>query len=580
MINREKKKFPRNTLLLASTIAVTGSSFLPPPLLAQNSSPAQPTMPGVKFTKVEDLDPNKKGPNRPIKQKWAVVIGLSDFAENRLNEKEPVMAKSAEKFRDYLIDEHGGRFNEKHVRLLVDSKATRGNIVDTVGKNWLAPLARPDDLVVVYISTASFPTTDGSAYLCTHDAALDNIYGTCFSIQDLMTVLKDNVKAERILLVLQCPYSGAVQLGSKSMERGLAASPEKSITGSGFIVVSSSQSDQLSWGDIFSSHFIKSLKEKDGMASLGEAFEEAKKKTEYDTTQVRKDLALQSPIMKTDWKGKELIIGAPAVEQASDIPANVQDFLAAEAHYFRANDGFAKGNLDEAIVHYEKAIAADPEYADALADFATVLFLKGDPNRSAELYLKAIDQRPEDSLYRTNYARVLSRLGKGDESRAQLEKAYQLNPKDRVALTALANLSLQNKETDKAIQLLKTGLETYPQSSDLHNQLSLAFARTGGLTEAVDHAQKAVSLDPNSVSARLNLGSMSLAQGKVDEAVAVYKEALKLQPSNPDAHFLLAKTFEKAGDLTNARTELKAFIEFAKPDDPRRSQAAQKLEKM
>ncbi|MBX9723733.1 MAG: hypothetical protein K2X81_20170, partial [Candidatus Obscuribacterales bacterium] len=37
------------------------------------------------FTKIQDLDVEKKALNRPVRQKWAVVVGVSKFRDARLN---------------------------------------------------------------------------------------------------------------------------------------------------------------------------------------------------------------------------------------------------------------------------------------------------------------------------------------------------------------------------------------------------------------------------------------------------------------------------------------------------------------
>ena len=118
-------------------------------LAADNTN--QPAVPGVKFTKIQDLDPNKKGPNRPIRQKWGVVIGISKFKEGRLVSNDPVMDSSAKAFYDYLLDTNGGRFDARHVRLITNTKATRQTIMSSIGEPWLGALARPDDLVVVFV---------------------------------------------------------------------------------------------------------------------------------------------------------------------------------------------------------------------------------------------------------------------------------------------------------------------------------------------------------------------------------------------------------------------------------------------
>ncbi|MBX3077319.1 tetratricopeptide repeat protein [Candidatus Obscuribacterales bacterium] len=555
-----------------------GLAVIPPAMAADNTS--QPALPGVKFTKVQDLDPNKAGPNRPIRQKWAVCIGISKFKETRLVSNDPVEDSAAKAFSEYLTSPKGGRFDSKHVRTLTNSKATKQAILNSLGPQWLGSLARPDDLVVVFVSTNSFPTTDGSAYLGAYDCALDNIYGTCISMQDLMKTIKDNVKAERILLVVQASYSGATDLaGGGKAKPAKAGSGNSLVTGSGFIVMTSCEPDQMSWSNIFSTNLIAALKEKEGLVALGEAFEKTRTKTEQETAG-KQFTAKQTPMLKTDWKGKDLIIGAKAVEEASDIPVNISDFLAAESYYFRANDLVTQGKVDEAIAQYQKAIETDPAYADALADLGAIYSLQKQPDKAAELYQRAIKEKPNDALFRTNYARVLAQLGRIAESKTELERAYQLNPKDKVVLTALATYHLRDKDTAGAVKVINEAIALYPNSADLFDKLSFAQVQSGNIADAVQSAQKAVSLDPKSLSAKLNLGSTLMLSGDLNQATKAYLEATKLAPQDANAHFLLSKTLEKSGDLTGAKDELHLFLRCADPNDPRKKQVEEKLQQM
>lgn len=557
--------------------ALTAIVVIPQAMAADNTN--QPTIPGVKFTKIQDLDPNKQGPNRPIRQKWGVVVGISKFKETRMVSNDPVLDAAAKSFYDYLVDPHGGRFDTKHVRLITNAKATKQNILDNIGPQFLGPLAQKDDLVVVFLTTSSFPTTDGTSYLCTYDCALDNIFGTCISINDIMQTIRQNIKAERILLVMQAAHSGAAELSEGTRARPTKVDANKQVTGSGFIIVSSSEPDQMSWSNIFSTNFIAALKEKDGLIPLGEAFDKTKAKTEADTTGGN-FTAKQTPVLKADWQGKDLIIGAKSTEEASDIPANIADYLAAESYYFKANDLVTQNKLDEAIEQYKKALDTDPGYADALADLGAILSLKKEPQQAADAYLKAIAVKPKDALYRANYARVLAQLNKPDESKQQLETAYQINPKDKVVLTALAGALLKEKKTDEAVRYLKEALELYPKASDIYDKLSYACVQSGNFAEAVDNAEKAVSLDPKSLSAKLNLGSALMLTGNINQATKAYIEATKLAPQDANAHYLLSHTLEKSGDLTGAKEELQKFVNLAQPQDPRRSQAEAKLSSM
>lgn len=541
-----------------------------------NKSP----VPGATFTKVEDLDPNKTAAESPIKRKWAVVVGMSKFKERRLQSDDLKNSQAAEEFYRFLTSDQGGRFSPKQTRLLTNLKATRDNVLNTLGSSWLGSLAGPDDLVVVFISTSSFPTTDGGAYLCAYDCALDNVYGTCLSMKDLMTTLRKNVKAKRVVLIIQAAYSGAANLdeGAKALDKKMNFDPDQMVSGSGCILISSSKPNQMSWGNIFSKNLIASLKLKDGMISLEEAFEKAKQQTETDTTAYAgRYTAKQTPMLKSDWKGKDLCIGVPALEQVDELPANVSEFLAAESYFFKANSLVSEGKLDEALVQYKKAIDTDPKYSKALNDYGAILAIKGNLPQAAEMLQRAIKENPGEALFRTNYAQILSRMGKQEESINQLKEAYELNPKDQVVLTALARQMIGKNDPDTAVNLLNQAVKLYPKSSGLHNQLSYALARSGDVSNALVHANKAVELDPKSAAAHINLGSTMMIEGNLKGAQSAYEKAVTIEPNNANAHYLLSKTYGKNGDKSMAKTELQKFIELLPEKDPRKAKAQEQL---
>ena len=96
-----------------------------PTARAQNPSLDKAPAAGVEWTKIQDLNPNATATNRPIKQKWAVVVGASKFQESRLNGMDDRMDEAARNFSAYLIDPNGGRFPESHVKTLINSSAMK-----------------------------------------------------------------------------------------------------------------------------------------------------------------------------------------------------------------------------------------------------------------------------------------------------------------------------------------------------------------------------------------------------------------------------------------------------------------------
>jgi tetratricopeptide (TPR) repeat protein len=538
---------------------------------------------GVEFTKVQDLKADTVSVNRPIKQKWAVVIGISSFKDRNFSTETP-NAKAARDFYDYLTDKKAGRFDVEHVKLLTDEAATQRAILDSLGPRWLGSVAGKDDLVVVYIATDGFPTTDGGTYIAAYDCSMDNIYGTCISMRELMQNLRKSVQSDRIVLVLQSNYSGAADLtaGAKSL------TPKKSynldlsqvMLGKGFVVLTSSKSDQISIGDTFTQNLISALRTDGGMIPLQTAFGKAKEQTEYDTTYKMNPAKTQTPVLKSEWTGTDIILGTPPAERVSNLPADVENFLGAESHYLKASKFAVDGNLDAAIAEYKLAIAADANYADAIADYGVALGLKGNWQEALTQLNRAVELQPKDVLYRTNLARAYDQLGQRGECIKQLEYAYSLNPKDSAVLRALASKAIGAKDYATAAKLLNEALALYPNNASLHDRLSYADSMIGNLDDALKHAQQATKLDPQLASAWLNKGSIEMAQSNLVDALESYRAALKADPRNADAWFLLSQANEKRGDMDGMREALSKFLAVCPPSDARGETARKKLAEM
>ena len=75
------------------------------------------------------------------------------------------------------------------------------------------------------------------------------------------------------------------------------------------------------------------------------------------------------------------------------------------------------GNLDQAMVYYQKAIELNPSYAAAFNDLGVVFEAKGLPDRAEDAYLKAVQVDPSDLSAYTNLALIY-------EAKRDLSKAY------------------------------------------------------------------------------------------------------------------------------------------------------------
>jgi protein O-mannosyl-transferase len=85
-----------------------------------------------------------------------------------------------------------------------------------------------------------------------------------------------------------------------------------------------------------------------------------------------------------------------------------------------------KGRLDEALAHYRQAIELRDDFADAHSNLAALLARKGETAEAIAHYEKAIAIPPEDAASHVRLARLLLQLGRNDDALAHYRRALEL----------------------------------------------------------------------------------------------------------------------------------------------------------
>jgi tetratricopeptide (TPR) repeat protein len=252
--------------------------------------------------------------NRPVRDKWALIVGISEFKDTKLNLHYP--AKDAKDFYNFLVNE--GNFAKDHVKLLTNDQATRANILSELGDKWLPHVANPDDLVLIYISSHGSPSemdVVGVNYLLAYDTDVDNLLASGLPMQDLTGVIKTRVHSDRVVVVLDACHSGGAEPGAKGLKRTTNVDADAVAQGTGQLVISSSSTSQVSWeskkyeNSVFTRCLIESLRKNGNATTLGEAFKTMQDEVRTEVLQERG--VLQEPVLKSRWKGSELRISVP-----------------------------------------------------------------------------------------------------------------------------------------------------------------------------------------------------------------------------------------------------------------------------
>lgn len=268
-------------------------------------------------TKVMKAIDDASASRRPIKDKWAVVIGVDTFKDSKIP-KLRFPAKDAEDFAKFLVEK--ANFAPDHVLLLLNSNATRNNIVSAIAGNWLPMRVLPDDLVVIYASTHGSPSEldkGGENFLVAYDTDQEDLFASGVLLQDLAPTIFRRTNCDRVVLLLDACNSGAAEVGGKGLYR-TTNFDVNSIAGKGQIVISSSGAAQRSWeskryqNGVFTRNLIEVLaKEQQDKSDIQSAFDALKDKVQSEVKFDRQ--AFQTPVMHSKWEGEPLRISAKPV---------------------------------------------------------------------------------------------------------------------------------------------------------------------------------------------------------------------------------------------------------------------------
>jgi uncharacterized caspase-like protein len=307
------------------------SAAPPPP--PKSSSPSQP--PGTAPSPTPTPTPGK------VRQKWALVVGIDSFTDKRI----PTLhysVKDSSDFVDFLKDPKGGQFDPTHIIHLANDKATLEGIREGLGH--LRINAQPDDLVVVYLSSHGSPRDvdpNGVSYVVVHDTNLDDaatLYATSLQMIDLVQQINREVRARRVVLVLDTCFSGdaltsleAGSGGSAAKGFSMPAQQEKSAEpsgppafsaafqnlkiGYGRAVITASRASQESWesaklqNGYFTHYLLDALRTSHGQESLDHLFPEVRTLV---STHVKAEVgASQDPSYEFSEGADSIVLGTP-----------------------------------------------------------------------------------------------------------------------------------------------------------------------------------------------------------------------------------------------------------------------------
>lgn len=202
----------------------------------------------------------------------------------------------------------------------------------------------------------------------------------------------------------------------------------------------------------------------------------------------------------------------------------------------------ALGRHDEAMDHYERAVALRPTYAKARLNLGNALARAGDTAAAEAAYREALRVDADSALAAYDLGLLLAERGELDEAIALYRRALAIDPRYAKAWNNLGWALAATGALADAVAAYERALAVEPALTAAHNNLAVALEGLGRPEEALAHYAAAVRLAPDEPRAHANYAAVLASRGRFDEAIAAYRDALRLAPDLPEVRGALEAT--------------------------------------
>ena len=262
------------------------------------------------------------------------------------------------------------------------------------------------------------------------------------------------------------------------------------------------------------------------------------------------------------------------------LPDNTQNTKNPQAYeqYLLGKESARTGGraaVEAALAAFERAVALDPGYSNAVAQVANQQASMSDFQDSPASREAMIDQTiatatraielapdsPDGYSVRGNARHRLRWDWKG--SLADLAHAIELDPNRTATLRAYSLVLSSLGNNDEAIKVARKAAELDPLNDESWTQLGRALTGKHQDAEAREAFERALQLNPQQNWANFLLGNLLLSQGDIDGAMAHYQRAPDQFRTTGTAMVEFSRGNEAASRAALAKMEKEYTIGFA-----------------
>ncbi len=210
-----------------------------------------------------------------------------------------------------------------------------------------------------------------------------------------------------------------------------------------------------------------------------------------------------------------------------------------------------KKRVEAANNEYLASIMSRPDQWESHYNLGNYYLDRGDFQQAVASYDKALKVEPRGVLAMVNKAMAYARMGENQKADDVLEQALKVAPGNAAANFNLGLLKAEQNDLVAAEQHLRAALKTDPQMAQAAYNLGVLLAKDR-LDEAVDFCKKAAEIRADQPRYAFTLAFYQQRKGNLPEAARVLDALIAKYPAYADSYILLGEIYEKQGKTAQA----------------------------
>jgi tetratricopeptide (TPR) repeat protein len=209
------------------------------------------------------------------------------------------------------------------------------------------------------------------------------------------------------------------------------------------------------------------------------------------------------------------------------------------------------GKFQESLVANQKAVALNPNDAEANIVLGSTLQELGRPEEAEAIYKRAIALQPGFAAAHYCLGITLQSLGRPEDAEVSYRNSITFNPHFLEAYVNLGNTLRNLGRAEEAEAIFRKAIVLKPDCAEAHFALGATLQEFGRLEDAEGSYREAITLKPGYSEAYCSLGGVLNGLNRLEDAKVSYTKALDVKPGYAAALWSLSGT---AQSITEAQS--------------------------